>query len=314
MATAAIHESTARKLTKRGLSIVAIVFLVLFALIETMPFVLTIANSFKCLPAVEQFPQVFVPNSLTPTGCKNENGITLPATATTTPYTFTPSLEGYEKIFQFDFPMWFVNSIIYAVNVTILRLILNSMAGYALARMTFVGKRAYFFGILGIMMVPGIVLVIPKFIIMRELGLLNTYWGLILALAADPFGVILMKQFFESVPKELEEAAFVDGASHYTIFFRIILPISTPALTALAIFSFQGTWNNFMDVLIINGSSPNLYNLPLGLALLRGQFGDTLEWNTFLAGAVMTTLPMAIIFFIFQRYFVEGISYTGIKG
>jgi multiple sugar transport system permease protein len=144
--------------------------------------------------------------------------------------------------------------------------------------------------------------------------MLNTYQGVVFALAADAFGVFLMKQFFESVPKEIEEAAQVDGATAFTVFFRVILPMATPALTALTIFSFQGTWNNFMDVLIIVGGKPDLYNLPLGLALLRGQFGETLEWNTFLAGAVITTLPLAIVFFMFQRYFVEGISYSGVKG
>ena len=123
-----------------------------------------------------------------------------------------------------------------------------------------------------------------------------------------------MKQFFESIPKELEEAAMVDGATRFTLFFRVVLPMATPALTALAIFSFQGTWNNFMDLLIIVGGDASKHNLPLGLAQLRGQFGETLEWNTFLAGAVITTVPLAIIFFFFQRYFVEGISYSGLKG
>ena len=98
------------------------------------------------------------------------------------------------------------------------------------------------------------------------------------------------------------------------IFFRVVLPMATPALTALTIFSFQGTWNNFMDVLIINSGAPEMYNLPVGMALLRGQFGNTLIWNLFLAGAVMTTVPLAVVFFVFQRYFVEGISYSGLKG
>jgi multiple sugar transport system permease protein len=123
-----------------------------------------------------------------------------------------------------------------------------------------------------------------------------------------------MKQFFESIPEEIEEAAMVDGAGRLRIFFQIVLPMATPALTALTIFSFQGTWNNFMDVLIIIGKEADLWNLPLGLSQLRGQFGDTLEWNTFLAGAVFTTLPMALLFFFFQRYFVEGVSYSGLKG
>jgi multiple sugar transport system permease protein len=167
---------------------------------------------------------------------------------------------------------------------------------------------------LGTMMIPGIVLIIPRFIILRQLGLINTYAGVIVTLSVDAFGIFLMKQFFESIPEELEEAAQVDGASRLVIFFRVVLPMATPALTALTIFSFQGTWNNFMDVLIINNGAPDLYNLPLGMALLKGQFGNTLIWNLFLAGAVLTTLPLALVFFVFQRYFVEGVSYSGLKG
>jgi multiple sugar transport system permease protein len=159
-----------------------------------------------------------------------------------------------------------------------------------------------------------VVLLIPRFIILRQLGMLNTYQGFIFSLAADAFGVFLMKQFFESIPEEIEEAASVDGANRFIMFFRIVLPMATPALTALAIFSFQGTWNNFMDALIIIGGDQHLFNLPLGLAILRGAEGRTLVWNKFLAGSVMTTIPLAIAFFAFQRYFVEGISYSGIKG
>ncbi len=287
--------------------------LILFALLETMPFVLTVANSFKCLPAVQQVPGAFIPVPPFGVECRNEAGISRPAEETTGPITFNPALEGYNKVFEFNLGRWFINTIIYAVFVTILRLIFDSMAGYALARLKFPGNRILFFIMLGTMMIPGVVLLIPRFIILRELNMLNTYQGVIIAVGADAFGVFLMKQFFEAIPDEIEEAAQVDGASRLTIFFRIVLPMATPALTALTIFSFQGMWNNFMDVLIIVGNSPELYNLPLGLALLRGQFGDTLEWNTFLAGAVITTVPLAIVFFMFQRYFVEGISYSGLK-
>ena len=309
--TAAI---TAGKALRRGLGFVGVLILILFALIETVPFVLTVSNSFKCLPVTRQIPQSFIPVGPFGTSCQAATGAFLPAEATSGDITFNPVLDGYNRIFQFNLGRWFINTMIYAVAVTALRLLFDSMAGYALARLKFPGNRAMFFIILGTLMIPAIVLLIPRFIILRQIGLLNTYQGVIFALAADAFGVFLMKQFFESIPVEIEEAAMVDGASRTTIFFRIVLPMATPALTALTIFSFQGTWNNFMDVLIIINNAPDLYNLPLGLALLQGQFGDTLEWNTFLAGAVITTLPLAIIFFFFQRYFVEGISYSGLKG
>lgn len=299
---------------RRVLSAIAVIVLVVFAIIQTMPFVLTIANSFKCLPAVQQVPQSFIPVPPFGINCRNSAGTSLRADFSTGAVTFNPSTEGYDRVFQFNLGLWGVNTIIYSIAVTVLRLIFDSLAGYSLARLKFPGNRAVFFVMLGTMMIPGVVLLIPRFIILRQLGMLNTYQGVIVSLAADAFGVFLMKQFFEAIPVEIEEAAAVDGASRITMFFRIVLPMATPALTALTIFSFQGTWNNFMDALIIVGGNSSLYNLPLGLALLRGQFGETLEWNTFLAGAVITTLPLAIVFFFFQRYFVEGISYSGLKG
>jgi multiple sugar transport system permease protein len=298
---------------RRVLGLAGIGFLIVFALIETVPFVLAVANSFKCLPATRDVSEAFIP--LPPFGIDcSPSGVALSAGETTSGLSFNPTLEGYNKILKYNYGTWFINSIIYAVAVTLVRLSFDSLAGYALARLTFPAKRVMFFVILATLMIPGIVLLIPRFIILRQLHVLGTYQGVVFALAADAFGVFLMKQFFESIPEEIEEAAQVDGAGRFTIFFRVVLPMATPALTALTIFSFQGTWNNFMDVLIIIGSKPNLWNLPLGLAQLRGQFGETLEWNTFLAGAIFTTLPMAVVFFFFQRYFVEGVSYSGLKG
>jgi multiple sugar transport system permease protein len=288
-------------------------FLVLFALIETVPFVLTVANSFKCLPATREASEAFIPAPPFGIDCRAD-GVALPASATTSGLTFNPTLEGYQQVLRYDFGTWFRNSVIYSVAITVLRVLFDSLAGYALARMSFPGKRVMFYIILSTLMIPGIVLLIPRFIILQQLGLLGTVQGVVLVLAADAFGVFLMKQFFESIPEEIEEAAMVDGAGRLRMFFQIVLPMATPALTALTIFSFQGTWNNFMDVLIIIGKQQDLWNLPLGLSQLRGQFGDTLEWNTFLAGAVFTTLPMAVLFFFFQRYFVEGVSYSGLKG
>ena len=299
---------------RRVLSLVAIGLLIFFAFVQITPFVLTIANSFKCLPAVQQQPQAFLPRLSAPVECRLPTGASIPASETTDGISFNIATEGYRRILEFDLDRWFINTVIYASMITLLRLLFDSLAGYALARIKFPGNRAAFFIMLGTMMIPGVVLLIPRFIILRQLAMLNTYQGVILTLAADAFGIFLMKQFFESIPDEIEEAAMVDGANRLTLFFRIILPMATPALTALTIFSFQGTWNNFMDLLIIVGGRQELYNLPLGLALLRGQFGETLEWNTFLAGAVITTVPLALVFFFFQRYFVEGVSYSGLKG
>jgi multiple sugar transport system permease protein len=302
------------------LGFLGIGLLILFAFIEITPFVLTIANSFKCNPAIQAAPGAFIPVPPFGVACEtlDESGRVvgrLTAAQQTQGATFNPTLSGYERILRDgdDLPRWLLNTVIYAVAVTILRLIFDSMAGYALARMKFRGNRVLFFIILGVLMIPGVVLLIPRFLMLYQLGLLNTYAGYIIVLAADAFGILLMKQFFESIPNEIEEAAFVDGANRFVMFFRIILPMATPALVALAIFSFQGQWNNFMDALIIVGTDQSLYNLPLGLTVLRGS-GQAVQFDLVLAGSVITTLPMAILFFIFQRYFVEGVNYSGLAG
>ncbi len=306
---------SSNKVVRRILAVLGMIFLVILALIEIVPFLLTVSNSLKCLPAVQTSPQAMIPLPPFGVSCTTESGSPRSASETSTALTFNPSLEGYRNVLEANnLPRWFLNSIIYSVGVTLLRVLFDSLAGYALARMKFPGNRVMFFVMLGTMMIPGIVLLIPRFIILQQLGMLNTYQGFIFSLAADAFGVFLMKQFFESIPNEIEEASMVDGANRFVMFFRIILPMATPALTALTIFSFQGTWNNFMDALIVIGGKAELLNLPLGLALLRGAEGRTLIWNTFLAGSVLTTLPLAFLFFAFQRYFVEGANYSGLAG
>jgi multiple sugar transport system permease protein len=246
--------------------------------------------------------------------CFGEDGkIRVPAAEQNAGIGFNPTFYGYELVLQEDLPLWLRNTVVFSITITICRVILDSLAGYALARIKFPGQRAMFIFILAILMVPGVVLIIPRFIELKLLGILGTPLGFVLVLAADAFGIFLMKQFFEQIPGEIEEAASVDGAGRLMIFFRIVLPMATPALTALTIFSFQGQWNNFMDALVIFGATPEWYNLPLGLTILRGA-GEAVQYERVLPGAVITTLPMALIFFFFQRYFVEGVSYSGLKG
>jgi len=320
MATAVSSQATTTAITPRAsivskaLAGIGWAVLIIFAALEIFPFVLTVTNSFKCLPAVQSNPRAVIP--LPPFGveCENAEGVAVSPSEVSTEATFNPTLEGYKEMMDAKLPRWLFNTAFFAVVVTVLRLAFDSLAGYALARLNFPGNRIIFFTILGTMMVPAIVLLIPRFIILKELHMLNTYQGLIIPLAADAFGIFLMKQFFESIPGEIEEAAMVDGASRFVMFFRVVLPMATPALTALAIFSFQGTWNDFLMPLIILSGNDKLWTLTLGLSFLRGAYGETLRWHTFLAGSVITTLPLAIIFFYFQRYFVEGISYSGLKG
>jgi multiple sugar transport system permease protein len=302
------------RLLRRILTIVGAVLLIFFALVEVMPFVYAVANSFKCLPTIAAYPAAIVPAPPFGVACLQENGGPRPASETSDGTTFNPTVENYTKSADPRMPRWLFNTVFVALITTILHLLLDSMGGYALARIKFPGNRVMFFVILGTMMIPGIVLIIPRFIIMRSLGMLDTYQGLIIPAATGAFGIFLMKQFFESVPNEIEEAGQVDGANRFVMFFRIILPMATPALTALAIFSFQGSWNAFLDPLIVVARNSDLWTLPLGLALLRGETGSALPWDKFLAGSVITTLPLALIFFYFQRYFVESSNYSGLAG
>jgi multiple sugar transport system permease protein len=262
--------------------------LVLLALSFFYPFLLSITTSFKPLPEIADNPVALFPQTWT--------------------------TEGYERMRGLNVGRWMFNSAFVAMASTLGNILFASMAGYALARLRFPGHNLVFLGILGTMMIPGIVLLIPMFIVLKQLNFIDTYYGLIVPKLTTAFGVFLMKQFFESIPREMEEAARIDGANPFQTFFRVVLPLARPALAALVIFSFQGAWNDFMFPLIVISVNQELYTLPLGLAVLRGGLGENLQWNAILAGALITTLPMAIIFLFFQRYFVEGISYGGLKG
>jgi multiple sugar transport system permease protein len=268
--------------------ILSYALLILLALAFLFPFYLSIVTSFRTLPAIAADPVALWPEQV--------------------------STEGYVRMQNLNVERWLFNSAFVAVTVTLGNLLFASMAGYALSRIPFPGSNILFLGILGTMMIPGIVLLIPRFIIYRIFGMIDTYWGLILPMLVLPFGIFLMKQFFEAIPGELEEAARIDGASRFQMFFQIVLPLARPALIALTIFTFQGNWNEFMNPLIVISTRQDLYTLPLGLAFLRGGIGENLQWNAILAGSMITTLPMALIFLFFQRYFIEGISYSGLKG
>ena len=285
-----IAEAPAQKVdwTARLRLVLSYAILFLLALTFLYPFLLTISTSFKTLPEIAANPVALIPETWT--------------------------LDGYLRMQNLNVDRWMFNSAFVALLITVGNILFASMAGYALARIPFPGSNALFLTILGTMMIPGIVLLIPLFIILKQLNFIDSYMGLIFPKLTTAFGVFLMKQFFESIPVDLEEAARIDGANRLQMFFRVILPIARPALIALIIFTFQGAWNDFMFPLIVISVRQDLYTLPLGLAVLRGGLGENLQWNAILAGSLVTTLPMAIIFIFFQRYFLEGISYTGLKG
>lgn len=282
-------ESTEVKTpAERVINAVAFLILSVVALAMFIPFIFSVVTSFKTNQEAGRpltLERLFWPDVIT--------------------------LDAYHKVFDADITRWFGNSVVVAAIWVIARAFTASTAGYAFARMQFKGKDVVFLLVLATMMIPGMVTVVPKFLILRQIGLINTYGALTIPFMADAFGIFLMRQFFESIPVELEEAARVDGASRYRMFAQIILPNSMPALTALAIFSFQGAWNAFLEPLIFI-NNPKLYTLPLGLAYFRR--ANYTEWPTLMAIAVITTVPMAIFYLIFQRWFVEGQVSSGIKG
>ncbi len=225
------------------------------------------------------------------------------------------SLENYRVVLsEFDlFPRWLLNSLLVAVALTVARVLFCAMAGYALARIRFPGRQALFLGTLITMMVPGLVTLIPNYLIIGPKGfhLLDSLWGVILPGITIPFGVFMMTQFYRSIPRELEEAAMIDGASRLGIFFRVILPISSNALIALAVLSFQGAWNDFLWPLVVL-QTPEHFTLPLGLQWFKNEYYTL--YSRVLAGSMFNSVPIILIFFVFQRYFMRGIAVTGLKG
>lgn len=218
----------------------------------------------------------------------------------------------YQRIFdRFPIVRWAINSFGVAAATTLLQVGTSAMAAYAFARLQFKGREVLFAVYLATLMIPFQVLVVPLFIEARYLGLLDTYPGLLLPFIAWPFGVFLFRQSFQALPRELEEAAFVDGASHWTVFSKIIVPLSKPVLATGVVLSFMGNWNGFLWPLII-ASSENLMTLPVGLSTLQGRF--VTQYNVVLAGATLSVLPIVAVYVFVQRYIIEGMASAGIKG
>ncbi len=232
------------------------------------------------------------------------------------PPTFLPSeatLDNYGRLFaQLDFPRFFFNSAVIALAVTVGTLVFCPMLGYALAKLRWHGKRVIMGLVLATLMVPAGITLIPNFILMSNLGLVNTYPGLILPFLAGPFGVFLMRQFMLGIPDELLEAARIDGANEFKVFFSVVMPIATPVLATLAILTFLGNWNSFLYPLVM-AQEPNMYTLPVALATFAtGQYQA--DHGMLMAGSVVLVIPVLIVFVLFQRWITEGIATTGLKG
>lgn len=239
--------------------------------------------------------------------------ITPGATLTTTPKLIPddPSVSPYVELFQrVPFARVIANSLIIAVISTLLQLITSAMAAYVFARMPFRGRGAVFVVYLATMMIPFQVLIVPLFAEMKTLGLINTYAGAILPTIASAFGVFLLRQAMSTVPYDLDQAATLDGAGHFRIFFQIMLPLVRPALATLAVFAFLNTWNSFLWPLIIL-RDPLMQTLPVALSSLQGQYST--QWDVLMAGSVVSIIPMFALYVFAQKYIVQGVAGTGLK-
>ena len=224
-----------------------------------------------------------------------------------------PTIDNYDRLFsQLDFPRFFFNSSLVALVVTVGNVLFCPMLGYALAKLQWRGKGLIMGLVLATLMVPAGITLIPNFVLMRNLGLVNTYPGLILPFLVGPFGVFLTRQFMYGIPDELLEAARIDGANEWRIFWQVVLPITAPVLATLGILTFLGSWNSFLYPLVM-AQEPEMYTLPVALATFAtGQYQA--DHGMLMAGSVVLVLPVLIIFILFQRWITEGIATTGLKG
>ena len=224
-----------------------------------------------------------------------------------------PTFDNYQRLLdRLDFPRYFFNSTVIAGVVTAANLVFSPMLGYALAKLRFRGKGLLMGLVLSTLMLPAAATLVPVFVLMSKLDLVNTYPGLILPFLAGPFGVFLTRQFFQGMPDELIEAARIDGAGEFRIFFQIAMPLAAPVLATLGILTFLGSWNGFIYPLIM-ATEPEMYTLPVALATFAtGQFQA--DHGMLMAGSVILVLPVLVVFILLQRWITEGIATTGLKG
>ncbi|MDI2587185.1 carbohydrate ABC transporter permease [Psychrobacillus sp. NEAU-3TGS] len=221
------------------------------------------------------------------------------------------TFSSFKSLFQkHDIGKWFFNSLYISVVVTFGILLIDSMAGYVLAKKKFPGRNLIFWIIISTMMIPGQVTLVPLFMMIRDLELMDTHWALILPDLSMVFGVFLMRQFMYSIPDELLEAARMDGASEWRTFWTVVLPLAKPGLAALGIFTFMNVWNSFLWPIIVLNSA-ELYTLPVGLKTL--QDANLASFKLLMSGATVAAIPMIIVFILFQRYFVKGLTIGGVK-
>lgn len=274
------------KTTRAKSQILIHIILIAGIAITVFPFLWMVFTSFKTLPESMQIPPTILPEAL--------------------------NWESYKYVFEvLPFGTVYTNTIVVTVLTTLFQVAFCTMAAYGFARIDFPFKNAIFVVLLAILMVPGQIFLIPQYLIIQNLGLTNTLPGLFLPNLFSAFGTFLLRQFFMSLPKELEEAALLDGCNRFQIFGRIMLPLVQPGIVALVIFTAKFAWNDFMWPLIVN-TDPAKMTLAPALSLLKGQYAT--NYPVQMAGAVMAVIPMIILFIIFQKQFIEGVAQSGIKG
>lgn len=225
---------------------------------------------------------------------------------------WSPTLEAYLSLMrQGDIWNWYLSSAVTSVVTAVLTLLFASMAAFALSRMEFRGRAIIYMAIIIGLMIPSQVLIVPIFEELRLLQLLNTYWAVILPQVPSVIAVFIFKQFFDGIPRELEEAARVDGAGSWRIYWSVVMPLSRPVIAAVAILTFVWTWNNLLLPLFVM-SNPSLMTIPVGLATVQGSFG--LRYADIQAGAILAALPLVVLYMFFQRQIVEGVTGSGLKG
>jgi len=260
--------------------------LLLLAALSLTPLLWMVSVSLMARGEASQFPPPFLPASAT--------------------------LDSYRELFAgTGIGRNFANSLLVSIAITALSLLLNTMAGYAFAKLRFVGRERLFQLLLAALVVPAQVAMLPLFLLMKQLGLLNSYWGVIVPGMASVFGIFLVRQYARGIPDELIEAARIDGAGELRIFFQIVLPMLKPVLVTLAIFTFMGAWNDFMWPLIVLTDQEH-YTLPVALAALSRE--HIMDVELMMAGAVVTVLPVLALFLLLQRYYIQGLLLGSVKG
>lgn len=282
-----VQIQMSRKIGSTVFKIIKYFLAIIIAIIMGFPFFWMISTSFKSSPEAIAFPPTIIP--------KNPVGV----------------INYIRVLSDVPFFLFYGNSIIVAVAVTSACLLTSSLTGYIFAKFNFPGRNVLFTLILATMMIPFFVILIPIFIMVVSLGLVDTLWALIIPGLVSAFGIFLMRQYMASIPGELIDAARIDGCSEFGIYSRVILPLSKPALSALGIFIFTANWDSFLWPLIVI-EDINKRTVPVGLALFTQQFGIP-SYNLILAASVLAVLPVLIVFLLFQKNFIQGITLTGIK-